>query len=192
MSVQSLVTVCNAKIIPVSAGFKSAAMKVPALQSTLSTVQTTFSPASKLRPEVDGHAEKIPETRRTVRCNDEHESTARSASPTSQLNDGEHRAEIPIQRDEPQRTDEVSNADGEGINLHIQTGNTEPAEASKAATPSETDLARSSWLELRARVDTVDPRLFDFRTDPKYLQRCKEAKHRRAVAASASSTPAWH
>ncbi|GMG14486.1 unnamed protein product [Phytophthora fragariaefolia] len=60
------------------------------------------------------------------------------------------------------------------------------------AAPSESELARNNWLELRARVESVDPRVFAFRDDPKYLQQCAEAKQRRTAAAASPITPAWH
>ncbi|EGZ19967.1 hypothetical protein PHYSODRAFT_328139 [Phytophthora sojae] len=65
------------------------------------------------------------------------------------------------------------------------------AEAPNAA-PSNAEQARNNWLELRARVESVDPRVFAFREDPKYLQQCAEAKQRRTAAATTHVTPAWH
>ncbi|ETI52283.1 hypothetical protein F441_04515 [Phytophthora nicotianae CJ01A1] len=56
----------------------------------------------------------------------------------------------------------------------------------------EAESARNNWLELRARVERVDPRVFAFEKDPKYLQQCEEAKQRRALAAATSVSPGWH
>ncbi|KAG6620793.1 uncharacterized protein IUM83_11582 [Phytophthora cinnamomi] len=72
-----------------------------------------------------------------------------------------------------------------------EPGNGEAAQGSTPA-PNEAELARNNWLELRSRVESVDPRVFAFREDPKYLQQCAEAKQRRSAAATTQVTPAWH
>ncbi|KAF4043545.1 hypothetical protein GN244_ATG04156 [Phytophthora infestans] len=59
-------------------------------------------------------------------------------------------------------------------------------------TVKEAESARSNWLELRARVESVDPRVFSYEKDPKYLQQCEEAKQRRALAVATSVSPGWH
>lgn len=51
--------------------------------------------------------------------------------------------------------------------------------------------ARGNWRELRARVESVDTRVFAYQNDPKYLQQLEKAKQRRALAA-ASKSPGWH
>ncbi|KAE9011091.1 hypothetical protein PR003_g15563 [Phytophthora rubi] len=81
--------------------------------------------------------------------------------------------------------------DANKVDKPAQQDNTEAAEAPDA-TPNEAESARNNWLELRARVESVDPRVFGFREDPKYLQQCAEAKQRRTAAATTHVTPAWH
>ncbi|TDH71444.1 hypothetical protein CCR75_003499 [Bremia lactucae] len=94
----------------------------------------------------------------------------------------------------PAKTDSYSHQDGlEGLEsdgnstFDGQIQENEAINASLATTKA--GPVHNKWQELRTRVETVDPRVFAYQNDPKYLQQCEQAKQRRALAAG---TPVWH
>jgi hypothetical protein len=186
MSVQGHAIASNANLTPASATFEAAAAAtdgmVCALVDAFETLTTTCS--SKAPVAVKESPPLVLATKAALGA----------TIPEHSLRDDSNVAA----REDPGAADtlpEQPTHEAEGAAAAVENGikydNFDAREAEKA-TAKEAKVAHDNWLELRARVESVDPRVFAFRDDPKYLQQCEEAKQRRTLAAIPSCTPAWH
>ncbi|KAL3665387.1 hypothetical protein V7S43_009425 [Phytophthora oleae] len=163
MSVQSLSSVTDAKITPASASFKAAAVATQGDPQHASWFDCIFATMAAKTWGDHGRVQLQLEMDKTLPL-------------TKQIQDEklvvEAAGDTKVEEQKPQQSPEGPDASN--------------------ASASETEHARTNWLELRARVENANPRVFAYHDDPKYLQQCEDAKQRRALAAAMSISPSWY
>ncbi|KAG6960241.1 hypothetical protein JG688_00009681 [Phytophthora aleatoria] len=118
--------------------------------------------------------------------------TMTTAKTDEHRNEGDKdKLQLQVENTADEKRDEPAVVGENKVDVQNPQQDAEAADSSKA-TAKEAEYARNNWLELRARVESVDPRVFAYQKDPKYLQQCEEAKQRRALAVATSVSPSWH
>ncbi|KAG7385463.1 hypothetical protein PHYPSEUDO_001499 [Phytophthora pseudosyringae] len=164
MSVQSLASTADAKITPASASFEAAAAPSEDNSRRLSLFACLFDALTVTPAQVDEQTDQ---------------GVLEDAKPQPD-NAADEQSDVP------------STAATECSVVKQNPKSAVAASDATKTTPKEAEYARNNWLELRARVESVDPRVFAFQNDPKYLQQCEEAKQRRVLAAATSVSPGWY
>ncbi|KAL4102740.1 hypothetical protein PRIC1_006483 [Phytophthora ramorum] len=164
MSVTSFIAVSDAKITPAPATFESAASAAVGNSKNASSGDNVFSCVAKVASSI----------------------AAQITGPGASADHNPEGKPQQLKRPEPDGTEVV--VIGE-VDNDTDRGNQELREAPLDDKEAHAERTRSNWLELRARVQRVDPRVFAYEKDPKYLQQCAEAKQRRA--ALTPSAPVW-
>ncbi|KAL7687840.1 hypothetical protein Plhal304r1_c021g0075411 [Plasmopara halstedii] len=85
----------------------------------------------------------------------------------------------------------IANLNATKVDEQISQMNIQPIDASNTIALKKKH-ANSNWIELRARVESVDSRVFAYQNDPKYRLQSDKSKQRRALAAATSKSPGWH